>query len=71
MEGFCTITIQIGRLHSKGEVVKSELEEYKKRENVALGRPTLIERMSNRATRKVFKDLECATGDITKCGGSK
>jgi predicted nuclease with TOPRIM domain len=62
---------EIGELQIKGEYVKQELEDYKKRESVVLGRPTLVERMANRATKKVFKDLECATGDVNKCGGAK
>lgn len=40
-----------------------ELEEAKNRNNVVLARPTLVEKMANKATEKVFKEIECLTGD--------
>lgn len=59
-----------GALYVKHEKAKIELEDFKKRRNVVLGKPKLVEKMANRATKKVFDDLSCATGD-DKCGEEK
>lgn len=65
------LSVAISTLQIRYNAVNDELEEAKKRRSVVLRKPTLIERLSNKATKKVFADLECATGDLGKCGGKK
>ena len=65
------LSVAISVLQLRYSGVIDQLEEYKKRRSVVLKKPTLIERLSNKATKQVFKDLECATGDLEKCGGNK
>jgi len=59
-----------GGLYERHEKAKVELEDYKKRRNVVLGKPKLVEKMANRATKKVFDDLSCVTGS-EECGEGK
>lgn len=39
-----------------------ELEEAKSRKGVVLARPTLVNKLANKATNKVFNEIECLTG---------
>lgn len=43
--------------------VKKMLERAKDHRKAVLGRPTLVEKMANRATVKVFNEIECITGN--------
>lgn len=61
----------VGELRKERDGAIAQLEKDKKRTSVVLAKPRLIERMSNRATVKVLNDLQCATGDLDKCGDKK
>lgn len=47
------------------------LDSYKRREQIAIKKPILVERLANRATIKLFNDYACATGDSKACPDSK
>lgn len=47
----------------KSTYIKEELERAKNKQAAVLGRPTLVEKMANRATNKVFEEIECVTGN--------
>jgi hypothetical protein len=58
--------LNLSKLNVKYELEKQQenkkLEEYKQRKSAILGRPTLVEKLANRATDKKFKEIECLTG---------
>lgn len=58
------ISLQSREHEMIAQKVISELERAKKQRAAVLGRPTLVERMANRATAKVFGDLECVAGGL-------
>jgi len=47
--------------------VSAELNSYRDRENVVLGKPAVVERRVNAATQRVFHELNCATGGTIDC----
>lgn len=65
------LSVELSALQIQYGNIIDQLEGYKKRRSVVLKKPTLIERLSNKATKKVLADMECATGDLEKCGGKK
>lgn len=40
-----------------------ELEKAKARKGIVLARPTLVNKLANKATNKVFNEIECLSGD--------
>jgi uncharacterized iron-regulated membrane protein len=59
----------VGSLRTERDDAIEKLEKNKKRKSVVLAKPKLIEKMSNKATYKLFEDIQCATGKIESCGG--
>ena len=62
---------EVAEMKYEKQLAVEKLEIAKKRNNVVLAKPKLIERLSNKATKKLLNDLECATGNLEKCGGEK
>lgn len=58
-----SLSIENTKNQIEANKVNEELEKAKSRNNVVLARPTLVEKMANKATEKVFKEIECLTGD--------
>lgn len=50
----------------EANTIKKELEEAKGRKKAVLGRPTLVEKLANKKTDKVFNQIECITGGECK-----
>ena len=57
------LSIQSTKNQIEANKANKELENAKSRNNIVLAKPTLIEKMANKATEKVFKEIECLTGD--------
>ena len=52
-------------IESDYRIAQTELESYKGRENVVRKKPTLVERRANAASKRVFMDIECASGSTS------
>ena len=44
-----------------------KLDDYKRREYVILKKPSLVERRANAATKRLFDEYACITGDSRAC----
>lgn len=50
---------------------KAQLDDYKRREYVVLKKPTLVERRINAATKRLFNEYACITGNSGACKDNK
>ena len=49
----------------------TQLDDYKRREHVAIKKPALVERLAKRATDELFNEYACVTGNSRTCKDSK
>lgn len=63
------LTISLENQASLLEVnrIREMLEDAKSRNNVVVAKPVLVEKLANRATKKVFDNLECISGNLESC----
>lgn len=55
------------QLEEKLNETKSKLDSYRSRERVAAAKPALVESRANAATKRVFNELSCSTGNTNLC----
>ena len=55
------------QLEEKLNETKSKLDSYRSRERVAASKPALVESRANAATKRVFNELSCSTGNTNLC----
>lgn len=55
------------QLEEKLNETKSKLDSYRARERVAAAKPALVESRANAATKRVFNELSCSTGNTHLC----
>lgn len=56
------LSATLGKVNEELNQRNVVLDGYRNREATVLKRPGLIERRANRATKRVFRELRCATG---------
>lgn len=55
------------QLEEKLNEAKSKLDTYRSRERIASSKPALVESRANAATKRVFNELSCSTGNTKLC----
>lgn len=56
-----------GNVQSELSRVRKQYEDYKRRTNVVQAKPELVARLANRATSRMFRQIECSTGNTDSC----
>jgi phosphoribosylaminoimidazole carboxylase (NCAIR synthetase) len=65
-EKFNTLYVKQLKMGVDLENTKSKLAEYKHRETVVLRKPGLVQIKANKATKQLFNEISCVTGDCPK-----
>ncbi len=70
-ENYVLLQESNSKLALESELDKKKLEDYKRRNHIAIKKPKLVERLANNATVRLFNDYSCTTGNSGACTDNK